>query len=207
MGPVAALGRGALLGFVDVILELHRFGRLESDDHRRRLIGLSRHAATPRQVVYRWDPATGEFATTGDPYLDRFRENWEQVRAILAGRKEAATCHELLADWPAGREPPSATLLYQWLNRAFAEKLIRREGKGRRADPYRYRLENKNDWYYDRGELPPIVPDEDLPPIPGADEPVSLDELEREALAVLERTGGWKPRRRRRRRTTGEADE
>src|SRR5436305_1507001 len=39
----SARGSGALLGFVDVILELYRFGRLQSDERRRRLIGLSRH--------------------------------------------------------------------------------------------------------------------------------------------------------------------
>ena len=82
----AARGSGALLGFVDIILELHRFGRLQTDERRRRLIGLSRHRATPRQLVYEWDPATGEFTTVTDPLGERFRDNWEQVRAILARR-------------------------------------------------------------------------------------------------------------------------
>jgi hypothetical protein len=47
-------------------------------------------------------------------------------------------------------------VLYQWLARAHAEKLIRREGEGVRNDPYRYRLENEDDEYRDRGELPPL---------------------------------------------------
>jgi hypothetical protein len=33
-------------------------------------------------------------------------------------------------DWPNDQEKPSATVLYEWLNRAFAEKRIRRQGKG-----------------------------------------------------------------------------
>src|SRR5205814_9605417 len=53
----SARGSGAVLGFVDIILELHRSGRLLSDERRRRLVGLSRHAQTPRQLVYEWDPA------------------------------------------------------------------------------------------------------------------------------------------------------
>ena len=53
-------------------------------------------------------------------------------------------------------------MLYEWLNRAFAEKRVRREGKGTRTDPWRYRLENEDDWYYDRGELPPLKPLEPL---------------------------------------------
>jgi hypothetical protein len=154
----AARGSGALLGFVDIILELHRFGGLQSDERRRRLIGLSRHAETPRRVAYQWDPATGMFMTVTDLFEQRYRDNWAQVHAILAKRESAATHHELLADWPSDREPPAPSVLYEWLNRAFDEKLIRREAQGRRTDPYRYRLENSDDAYYDRGELPPIKP-------------------------------------------------
>jgi hypothetical protein len=152
----AARGSGALLGFVDIILELHRFGRLLSDERSRRLIGLSRHAPTPRQLVYQWDPATGAFTNLGDPLAQRFRDNWEQVRAILARRTSAATHHELLMGWPAGREKPAASVLYEWLNRAADERLVRREGAGRRDNPYRYRLPNVDDAYRDRGELPPL---------------------------------------------------
>src|SRR5262245_23491182 len=132
-----ARGGGALLGFVDIILELHRYGRLQADERRRRLIGLSRHTETPRQLVYQWDPASGEFAVVADPFGDRFRDRWDELRAILAGRTTDATHHELLADWPPGRPKPSASVLYDWLDRAAAEWLVRREGTGRRNDPYR----------------------------------------------------------------------
>jgi hypothetical protein len=152
----SARGSGALLGFVDIILELHRFGKLHSDERRRRLIGLSRHAETPRHLVYQWDPATGAFTNVGDPLAERFRDNWGQLRAILARRKSAATHHELLMDWPADRERPAASVLYEWLNRAADEKLVRREGRGRKNDPYRFRLPNEDDKYRDRGELPPL---------------------------------------------------
>jgi hypothetical protein len=36
------------------------------------------------------------------------------------------------------------------------EKLVRREGAGRRLNPFRYRLPNEDDEYRDRGELPPL---------------------------------------------------
>jgi hypothetical protein len=55
-------------------------------------------------------------------------------------------------------QTPAPSVLYEWLNRAFDEKLIRREGEGRRTDPYRYRLENADAFYWDRGELPPLKP-------------------------------------------------
>jgi hypothetical protein len=152
----AARGSGALLGCVDVILELHRFGKLQSDERRRRLVGLSRHADTPRLLAYEWDPATGAFATVTDLTERRYRENWNQVQAILAKRTSAATHRELLDDWPSDRDRPSETVLYEWLNRAYEEKRCRRQGKGVRSDPYRYRLENEDDQYLDRGQLPPL---------------------------------------------------
>jgi len=74
----------------------------------------------------------------------------------LAQREVAATHHELLADWPSDQSAPAPSVLYEWLNRATELKLVRREGQGRRLNPYRYRLPNADDEYYDRGELPPI---------------------------------------------------
>lgn len=34
--------------------------------------------------------------------------------------------------------------------------MVRREGRGSSVAPWRYRLTNADDEYYDRGELPPI---------------------------------------------------
>jgi hypothetical protein len=153
-----ARGSGGLLAAVDVIVELSAFGTLRSDERRRQLFAVSRSPATPRRLVYEWDPATGEFTGLGDPLGQRFAENWETVRGILAGRKRAATHHELLHDWPEGQERPSPGLFYRWLNRAHEEQRVRREGTGSRVDPYRYRLPNEDDEYYDRGELPPLKP-------------------------------------------------
>ena len=48
-------------------------------------------------------------------------------------------------DWPSDRPKPSAGILYEWLNRATELKYVRRQGKGLRADPYRYRLPNEDD--------------------------------------------------------------
>lgn len=154
----SARGTGALLGFVDISLELTRFGRLRSDHCRRQIVALSRHPRTPERLVYEWDPDTGLFTALGDPAKDQFERNWTQVVKLLEQRTAAATHKELLDDWPADQGKPSAGVLYEWLNRGFAEKRVRREGKGTRPDPWRYRLENEDDWYYDRGELPPLKP-------------------------------------------------
>ena len=154
----SARGTGALLGFVDISLELSRFGRLNGDANRRQIISLSRDPHTPERLVYEWDPATGLFTTTDDVRSRRFEDNWPQILKILEGRPVAATHHELLMDWPDDDTKPAASVLYRWLNHAHAEKRIRREGEGTRSTPYRYRLENADDKYYDRGEIPPMPP-------------------------------------------------
>ncbi|HEX4589841.1 MAG TPA: hypothetical protein VH120_07935 [Gemmataceae bacterium] len=56
-------------------------------------------------------------------------------------------------------------MLYERLNRALEEKRVRREGTGRRTDPYRCRLPNEDDKYLDRGKLPPLR-NMDFPPPP-----------------------------------------
>ena len=53
---------------------------------------------------------------------------------------------------------PAAPTLYRWLTQATEQKLVRREGKGTKFDPFRFRLPTEDDAYYDRGELPPLRP-------------------------------------------------
>lgn len=140
----AARGSGALLGYVDIILELHRYGRLRSDECRRRLVGLSRHPDTPRSRVYEWTPGTTEFRSLGDPFAKQFRDNWGQVRAILETRRRPATGRDLLDDWPADLPKPGKAVLYGWLSRAFAEELVQRTGGGTSNDPYRFSLPHED---------------------------------------------------------------
>jgi AAA domain len=151
-----ARGPGALLAAVDIIVEQGRYGTLRSDEYRRKLFAVSRFPETPTRLVYELDPATAAFTSLGDPLDRRFRENWEHVLAILQKRKRAATPLELLDDWPADLERPATATMYHWLTRAFEQKLVRRIGAGRRANPFRFRLENEDDAYMDRGELPPL---------------------------------------------------
>ena len=148
----AARGSGALLGFVDVILELHRCGLLQTDATRRRLVGLSRRQQTPSSLIYEWKAGTPEFRVITDHVSTRFRENWATVRAILESRRQASTHKELLSDWPVDRVPPSASLLYEWLARASGEGLVERLGSGTCGDPFRFRLPSKGGL----GELRPL---------------------------------------------------
>jgi hypothetical protein len=152
----SARGSGALLDLVDISVELCRYGRSGNDLHQRQIVSLSRNPGTPERLAYEWDPMTGKFADLGDPNAIQFERNWEQVRHILKQRQSAATHRELLMDWPAGQDKPAASVLYEWLNRAFAENRVCREGRGTSSQPWRYRLKNEDDEYYDRGEMPPL---------------------------------------------------
>lgn len=152
-----ARGGGALLGFVDVTMELGRYSKLKSDSHRRLLFAQSRRDDTPSRHSYEWDVSTGRFRAVPDPKERQFAENWQAVVAVLTGRTGAITHREIRQLWPEEAERPSETTLYDWLNLAHTKKMIRREGRGCKSDPWRYRLETEDDRYYDRGELPPLT--------------------------------------------------
>ncbi len=139
-------------------LELTRYSKLKTDDNRRLLLAQSRRPETTPRLSYEWDKTTGEFRAVTDPRERQFEENWQAVLAVLQARTAAVTHKGIREFWPSDAERPSETTLYEWLNHATAKELVRREGKGTRMNPWRYRLENEDDAYWDRGQLPPLRP-------------------------------------------------
>ena len=107
-------------------------------------------------MSYELVPTTGEFRAVADVRERQFEENWQVVAGVLRGRTAAATHKEIRAAWPADADRPSESVLYDWLNHAHAKKLVRREGHGANIKPWRYRLENADDAFYDCGQLPPL---------------------------------------------------
>ena len=152
----AARGSGALLGYVDVIAELGGCGRLASDANRRRLTVRSRHPSAPETVVYEWVVGTPEFRVVADGADARFRENWEEVRRLLADRPAAASIRDLLETWPEDQLAPSPQQLYDWLHRAVREGLAERSGRGTKGNPYRFALPRKRSVLADLPPLPPL---------------------------------------------------
>jgi hypothetical protein len=151
-----ARGGGALLGFVDRTVELTRYGKMPSDAHRRQLFAQSRRAGGVARLAYEWDATADAFRAVPDPRERQFEDNWQTVLAVLTPRTAALTTTEIRQFWPDDAERPSESTLYDWLSRAHARKMVRREGRGTRHSPWKYRLENEDDKYYDRGELPPL---------------------------------------------------
>jgi len=118
---------------------------------------------TPDRLAFVWNPTTGEFTPVDDPFKMQFEENLKRIQQILEYRDEPATHLELYNEWPeTDTTRPSPRQLYNWLNRAYDEDRLRRVGEGTTIDPYRYRMKNTNDEYYDRGELPPLPGSEDI---------------------------------------------
>lgn len=150
-----ARGSGALLGYVDTTLELARYGRLSTDANRRRLSVRSRHPGAPEELVYEWAPGTPDFRVVADGTDARFRENWEEVRRLLAERTRPISHRELLGVWPEDRPAPSVVQLYEWLHRAVREGWAVRSGKGTKGEPYRFALPPKP---LDYRDLPPLRP-------------------------------------------------
>lgn len=135
-----ARGNGALVGHVDINLEMHFYRAAADDDRRRLLKGFSRYPATPRQLVI-------ELAADGSDYLPRgavqdedFREHWLRLLPYFESAPGKLTRRELRACLPVGKGTPSDATLYRWLERAVAERLLLRDGTGHCASPFRYWL-------------------------------------------------------------------
>jgi hypothetical protein len=146
-----ARGGGALSGSADTLLELHHVGRGRTGT-RRRLLVRSRRAGAADGLVYDWTPGTADFRAVPDDPESRFREDWDAVRGLLAGRPAPATHKELLADWPADDPAPPAAVLYDRLRRAAAAGLAERTGSGTKTDPFRFALPGRGR----RSLLPPL---------------------------------------------------
>lgn len=153
----SARGSGALLGMIDIGLELLMLGPGKANERRRRIVAISRRPETPRMTAYEWVSDTGPFVVVADPFDPRFEENWSKLESVLKRRaRNGGTVAQLWNEWPDDRDRPVQTTFLRWLNRGLDEKLVRRMGTGAKNDPYRYRLPNEDDEYWDRGELPPL---------------------------------------------------
>jgi hypothetical protein len=133
----ASRGSGALPGYVDVQIEMSWCGRPSHDNRRRRLQAWSRWDETPRRLVLELNAAGTDYTVCDDPGDDS-SDSLDAVQAVLAAAAEPLTRDEILARWPAGQPVPERTTLWRWLDRACEQGATRRDGSGRRGDPYRY---------------------------------------------------------------------
>jgi hypothetical protein len=145
----AARGSGALLGHVDVSLEMRQPGG-DPLTRRRRLFAYSRHGITPRLLTLELDESGTIYTLVPETADDLFEANWEPIRLVLAEAPQQLTRQDILAEWPPGFDPPNASTVWRWLDKSVARGLVQCAGSGRKNDPLRYWLaEREAVWQQD----------------------------------------------------------
>lgn len=141
----AARGSGALAAFTDINLEMSWCAPADTSDRRRRILAFSRFEQTPRQLVIELNAEGSDYQVHGDFANDDFTQNWSCLRLVLEDANGKKTRQQLHADWPADYPRPGDATLYRWLQRAVAAALVCQEGTGRRSDPFRYWLPEREE--------------------------------------------------------------
>jgi hypothetical protein len=138
----AARGSGALLGHVDISIEMRHPGG-DPFTRRRRFLALSRHAETPRQLLLELNPEGSDYVPVPDEPDTADQAGWQACRTVLEGASQKLTRQDILALWPVDLARPDPATLWKWLNRAVKCNQVARDGSGTRNDPYRYWLPGK----------------------------------------------------------------
>jgi hypothetical protein len=144
----AARGSGALASFVDILVEMHWYAKADVPDRRRWLRSYSRHAETPRNLIV-------ELTAAGDGYIahdpadeDAWAGSWQVLCLVLQDATERLTQRQVLEQWPDDFPRPDQGTISRGLKRGVEQGLIRQQGSGRKSDPYRYWLPDKEDEFY-----------------------------------------------------------
>lgn len=144
-----ARGSGALAAAADIVLEMRPYPRAAEDDRRRWLQALSRYAETPRQSVIELTADGTDYICRGTFHDEEFSAHWAMLRPLLAAADTKMSRQEIEQCWPGGERPDRGTL-GRWLARAVLLGLVRRDGLGRKKDPFRYWLpEREEAWRKD----------------------------------------------------------
>jgi hypothetical protein len=147
-------GSGALLAFVDVLIEMTAV-RGAAESRARRLKAWSRYRGTPAELLLELSPDGTDYlrvpelaAVTAEPAAAAVPE---ALRLVLEEARYKLTRAQILSGWlPDFRPAPDEGTLCRWLSRAVEGGQVRRDGSGRRNDPFRYWLAQKEEaWKQD----------------------------------------------------------
>jgi AAA domain len=150
---LAARGSSVLTAFADIIVELRRLNADDPADRRRVLTGFSRYAQTPPALRLELNAEATEYLCLPDPDPDAFSDNWPVLRVMLEGTCFKLTRSHILDEWSSDFPKPHPGTLARWLDRAVERGLVKRDGAGRKSDPFYYwlperegRLLGKREW-------------------------------------------------------------
>jgi hypothetical protein len=108
---------------------------------RRRLLAWSRYPETPRQLLLELDAEGTDYQVVPDDGLpDPFPESGPILRTVFEDAPQTLTCQDVREEWPPDHTRPSGVTLRTWLKRAVDAGLIAAQGAGRKNDPWRYWL-------------------------------------------------------------------
>jgi hypothetical protein len=139
-----ARGSGALLGFVDVLLEMSWLRAPSAEDRRRRLRAWSRYDETPRQLVIELDEAGTGYRALGNEEQTELAEGYRALLRALEGASGRLTRQEVRERWPADEPLPNAVTVWRWLEQAVVRGKVVRTGGGRKNNPFRYALPGRS---------------------------------------------------------------
>jgi hypothetical protein len=131
----AARGSGALMAFVDIILEMRRFDPTNYKDTRRVLTGYGRwDGKTPAELVIQLEG--DHYRAEGDRSEAHASDAKVAIERILAQVTEPLTVDEILAQWPTGGT--RRAVLVSNLDKGVREGWVAKSGKGVKGDPTKY---------------------------------------------------------------------
>ena len=94
-----------------------------------------------RPLVVELNADATDYVQVVETAPDEFERYYQALRMVLEDAPQKLTRGDILAEWPADFDKPSGTTLKTWLGRAVERGIIVCEGTGRKADPYRYFLQ------------------------------------------------------------------
>jgi hypothetical protein len=151
----SARGSSALSGFTDIVMELSCVTRARSRDRRRRINAYSRYIETPRHLIIELNADGSDYLVRTDARGTPLVQDWPEVRYLLELTDRKLTVHQMIEQWPSSeKDPPDRSTLSRWLQRAFKQGLVCREGSGYKYNSFRYWLHD-NEPYLWPGESAP----------------------------------------------------
>jgi hypothetical protein len=140
----AGRGSSALVGFVDILIEMSCYKALRSSDRRRRLRAYSRSDDTPRHLLIELN-AEGTAYTLPASETTDIMTTWPEVHEILDWADRKLSGKEIIELWPEGSRPPNRSTLWRWLRRAADQGRLACQATKRAGDPFRYWLPERTD--------------------------------------------------------------
>jgi hypothetical protein len=147
----AARGSGTLSGAADILIEMRYDGRHTRSGRRRRLQTFSRFDESPPDHIIELTVKADDYLSHGSFEDHAFAQAWPYIESLLSDVMKKLTRNDIFKAWY--RLPrPSITTINGWLERAVDRDLLKKDGAGRRDNPFRYWLPHARPLALPQGE-------------------------------------------------------